>query len=71
MRVRVHLIALPGEEKVLLIPLAPTCGRYSSPPDYAPHYVEKLLYMPHAFFVNDHRQVSSARFDTSTYHACQ
>ena len=30
--------------------------RYSSPPDYAPHYVEKLLYMPHAFFVNDHRQ---------------
>jgi len=32
-------------------------GRYSSPPDYAGHYVEKLLYMPHAFFVNDHRQV--------------
>ena len=30
--------------------------RYSSPPDYAPHYVEKLFYMPHAFFVNDHRQ---------------
>jgi protein O-GlcNAc transferase len=30
--------------------------RYSSPPDFAPHYVEKLLYMPHAFFVNDHRQ---------------
>ena len=30
--------------------------RYSSPPDYAPHYVEKLLYMPHAFFVNDHKQ---------------
>jgi protein O-GlcNAc transferase len=30
--------------------------RYSSPPDFASHYVEKLLYMPHAFFVNDHRQ---------------
>jgi len=30
--------------------------RYSSPPDFASHYVEKLLYLPHAFFVNDHRQ---------------
>ena len=30
--------------------------RLSSPPEYAGHYVEKLLYMPHTFFVNDHRQ---------------
>ncbi|KAJ1480526.1 glycosyl transferase family 41-domain-containing protein [Baffinella frigidus] len=30
--------------------------RFSSPPDYAGHYVEKLLYMPHTFFVNDHKQ---------------
>jgi len=34
--------------------------RISSPPDYALHYVEGLLYMPHCFFVNDHAQTYSS-----------
>ncbi|EKX44399.1 UDP-N-acetylglucosamine-peptide N-acetylglucosaminyltransferase [Guillardia theta CCMP2712] len=37
--------------------------RISSPPEYEGHYVEKLLYMPDCFFVNDHRQTYASLRD--------
>jgi len=31
--------------------------RITSPIDYAHHYSEKLAYMPHTYFIGDHRQM--------------